>query len=71
MNDIERTLGMLIEQGKWNAKEIHEIKNIIKEINKKVEINSIFRLKMLGAILVMSFLASGLLEIARAFGGLR
>lgn len=71
MNDIERTLGMLIEQGKWNAKEIQEIKSIMKEIDKKVEVNSIFRLKMLGAILVMSFIASGLLEIARAFGGLR
>lgn len=61
MDDKEK-LGMLVEQGRWLAQEISEIKVDVKEIK---ESHLSVKWKIVGASSVICFLASLLVELVR------
>lgn len=68
MKDIERTLGILEEQGRWQAKKIESIELSSREMNHKIDSLLAFKWKIMGASIFITFVTSILIEVARARG---
>lgn len=67
MNELDRTIGMLVEQGKWTAKKLDAIEQNSMKMNEKIDSLLAFKWKSLGALAFFTFLVSSIIEIARAF----
>jgi len=57
--DDQKQLGMLVEQGRWLAKEISELKQDVKQL-------IAWRWKLYGTNVVISIISSGLFALALA-----
>ena len=65
MKEIDRTIGVLEEQGRWNAKEIMEIKCDLKEMKSDIKSLLFFRWKIFGSTAILSVLATLFVEWIR------
>jgi hypothetical protein len=61
-NHDQKTLGILVEQGRWVVRELHEIKVDLKELKSS---HLALKWKIAGAASLFGFLASILVEILR------
>jgi hypothetical protein len=65
MDEITKTLGILIEQGRWVAKEFEEFKNDVREIKKDIKDLQNFKWKILGFASCAAFIATLIVELIR------
>ena len=66
MKDVERVLGRLEEFKDMSMKHFDRIESRIDEIEQRIEDLQGFRWRFVGAMMVISFLVSGLIQIVAA-----